>query len=178
MASNNNINHHRSITDINGSHPIPKKPKLSSSSFITASQIESEFSHHDTTVARINNGSFGSCPSSIISAQQQWQLNSSLQRSIIKDSVNAQNIDGISIVDDATTVAAIILQHIAWCFREEKFNKGNLSYYAYGAVKKFMEAWDRKHWKKTEHRSKREMMTTQKIEYYSKFIKKIKIIVF
>jgi hypothetical protein len=41
-----------------------------------------------------------------------------------------------------------------------------------------MEAWDRKHWKKTEHRSKREMMTTQKIEYYSKFIKKNKIIVF
>jgi hypothetical protein len=41
-----------------------------------------------------------------------------------------------------------------------------------------MEAWDRKHWKKTEHGSKREMMTTQKIEYYSKFIKKNKIIVF
>jgi selenocysteine lyase/cysteine desulfurase len=162
MASNNNnnINHHRSITNINGSHPIPKKPKLSSSSFITASEIESEFSHHDTTVARINNGSFGSCPSSILSAQQQWQLKYLRQpdqfyfnylkpainnsRSIIKDLVNAQHLDEISIVDNATTAAAIVLQHTAWCFREGKFNKGDvvvMLHYAYGAVKKSMEAY-------------------------------------
>ncbi|CAK8544514.1 unnamed protein product [Lathyrus sativus] len=159
MASHN---HHRSIPDINGSHPTPKKPKLSSpsSSAITVSEIESEFSHHDAAVARINNGSFGSCPSSVISAQQKWQLKYLRQpdhfyfnhlkpaidnsRSIIKGLVNAEHLDEISIVDNATTAAAIVLQHTAWCFREGKFDKGDIVvmlHYAYGSVKKSMEAY-------------------------------------
>ncbi|PRQ30389.1 hypothetical protein RchiOBHm_Chr5g0024111 [Rosa chinensis] len=44
-----------------------KKSKLF---FITPSEIIAEFSHHDPNVARINNGSFGSCPDSIIQAQR------------------------------------------------------------------------------------------------------------
>ncbi|CAI8615320.1 unnamed protein product [Vicia faba] len=159
MASNN---HRRSSPDTNGSHSISKKPKLSapSSSAITVSEIESEFSHHDGSVARINNGSFGSCPSSVISAQHKWQLKYLRQpdhfyfnhlkpaidnsRSIIKDLVNAQHLDEISIVDNATTAAAIVLQHTAWCFREGKFDKGDIVvmlHYAYGSVKKSMEAY-------------------------------------
>ncbi|KAJ1393304.1 Pyridoxal phosphate-dependent transferase, major domain [Sesbania bispinosa] len=153
MASNNHNN---------GCSHIPKKPKLSSSpsSFITPSEIQSEFSHHDPSVARINNGSFGCCPSSIIAAQQHWQLkylrqpdnfyfnhlkNGILQsRTIIKELVNAEHVDEISIVDNATTAASIVLQHAAWSFREGRFQKGDvvlMLHYAYGSVKKSMEAY-------------------------------------
>ncbi|KAK7337647.1 hypothetical protein VNO77_18232 [Canavalia gladiata] len=155
MASTNNHIH-----ETNGSD-IAKKPKLSSSAgVITPSEIESEFSHHDLSVARLNNGSFGCCPSSVIGAQQQWQLKYLRQpddfyfnhlqtgilqsRTIIKDLVNAQHVDEISIVDNATTAAAIVLQHTAWAFREGRFQNGDvvlMLHYAYGAVKKSMEAY-------------------------------------
>ncbi|KAF7805022.1 putative L-cysteine desulfhydrase, chloroplastic [Senna tora] len=152
MAAHDHLNGDNSI-----SH-IPKKPKLSS--FITQSELESEFSHHDPAVARINNGSFGSCPASVIAAQQQWQLKFLRQpdhfyfndlkkgilrsRTIIKEIVNADHVDEISIVDNATTAAAIVLQQIAWAFQEGKFQKGDVAvmlHYAYGAVKKSMEAY-------------------------------------
>ncbi|KAJ7977806.1 L-cysteine desulfhydrase [Quillaja saponaria] len=138
--------------------PIPKKPKISS--FITQSEIQSEFSHHDPAVARINNGSFGCCPASIIEAQQIWQLKFLRQpdhfyvnelkkgilrsRTIIKDLVHAEHVDEISIVDNATTAAAIVLQQTAWAFKEGKFEKGDVAvmlHYAYGSVKKSIEAY-------------------------------------
>ncbi|TKY61604.1 L-cysteine desulfhydrase [Spatholobus suberectus] len=143
----------------NGSH-IAKKPKLASSSLITPSEIESEFGHHDAAVARINNGSFGCCPASILAAQRRWQLRYLRQpdhfyfndlktgilrsRTLIRDLVNADHVDEISIVDNATTAAAIVLQHAAWNFREGTFRKGDvvlMLHYAYGAVKKSMEAY-------------------------------------
>ncbi|KAL0664466.1 hypothetical protein Bca4012_101304 [Brassica carinata] len=57
------------------SHPKKKgrDGKLRSSQS-SSSEIESEFSHHDPAFARINNGSSGSCPSSVIAAQRDWQL--------------------------------------------------------------------------------------------------------
>ncbi|KAF3518150.1 hypothetical protein DY000_02063319 [Brassica cretica] len=57
------------------SHPKKKgrDSKLRSSQS-SSSEIESEFSHHDPAFARINNGSSGSCPSSVIAAQRDWQL--------------------------------------------------------------------------------------------------------
>uniref|UniRef100_A0A2P2INY6 Uncharacterized protein MANES_08G107600 n=1 Tax=Rhizophora mucronata TaxID=61149 RepID=A0A2P2INY6_RHIMU len=138
---------------------VAKRPKLSSS-FLTPSQIQSEFSHHDPSVARINNGSFGSCPQSIISAQCHWQLQFLRQpdyfyfnhlkpsilrsRSLIKDLVNADHVDEISLVDNATTAAAIVLQHSAWSFSEGKFSKGDVAvmlHCAYGAIKKSVEAY-------------------------------------
>ena len=164
MASDNNSNnHHNYILDqnhLNGdsiSHTY-KKPKLSS--FISSSEIQSEFSHHDPSVARINNGSFGCCPASVIAAQQQWQLKFLRQpdnfyfnhlqkgilqsRTIIKELVNAEHVDEISIVDNATTAAAIVLQQAARAFHEGKFQKGDVAvmlHYAYGAVKKSIEAY-------------------------------------
>ncbi|KAI4301654.1 hypothetical protein L6164_034909 [Bauhinia variegata] len=136
----------------------PKKPKLYS--FITDSEIQSEFSHHDPAVARINNGSFGCCPASVIAAQQQWQLKFLRQpdhfyfnelkkgvlqsRAIIKELVNAEYVDEISIVDNATTAAAIVLQQTAWAFQQGKFQKGDvviMLHYAYGSVKKSIEAY-------------------------------------
>ncbi|GAU26864.1 hypothetical protein TSUD_02660 [Trifolium subterraneum] len=75
-------------------------------------------------------------------AQQQWQLKYLRQpdqfyfnylkpainnsRSIIQDLVNAQHLDEISIVNNATIVAVIVLQHTAWCFSEGKSNKGDV----------------------------------------------------
>ncbi|KAK9073781.1 hypothetical protein SSX86_006375 [Deinandra increscens subsp. villosa] len=122
--------------------------------------LRSEFSHHDPTVARINNGSFGSCPSSVIEAQQRYQLRFLQQpddfyynhlkpsilrsRQAIKTLINAGHVDEISIVDNATTGAAIVLQHVKWCFFQSKFNPGDTAvmlHYAYGAVKKSVEAY-------------------------------------
>lgn len=140
---------------------IPKKLKLSSPSpFITDSEIESEFSHHDPAVARLNNGAFGCCPASVISDQQQWHLKFLRQpddfflnhlqkgifqsRTIIKDLVNAQHVDEISIIDNASTASAIIFQQVSWAFHEGKFQKGDvviMLHYAYGSVKKAIEAY-------------------------------------
>ncbi|EEF50030.1 probable L-cysteine desulfhydrase, chloroplastic [Ricinus communis] len=136
-----------------------KKPKLSPA-VITESEIQSEFCHHDASVARINNGSFGSCPNSVISAQHDWQLQFLEQpdnfyfnklkpgilhsRSIIKTLINANHVDEVSLVDNATTAAAIVLQRIARSFSEGRFNKGDVAvmlHYAYGAVKKSVEAY-------------------------------------
>lgn len=134
-----------------------KKLKLS---LITEEEIRDEFSHHAADVARINNGSFGSCPATVIAAQRQWQLkflrqpddfyfnhlqpNILKSRQVIKDLVNADNVDEISIVDNATTAAAIVLQQVGRAFAEGKYNKGDsavMLHYAYGAVKKSVKAY-------------------------------------
>ncbi|KAG1327612.1 L-cysteine desulfhydrase [Cocos nucifera] len=142
--------------DTNG--PLPKRPRPSPP--ISAAEIRDEFSHHDPTVARINNGSFGSCPGSVLAAQLWWQrlflrqpddfyfnrLQPSILRSraLIKDLINADDIDEVSLVDNATTAAAIVLQHVSWSFTEGHFNKGDavvMLHYAYGAVKKSIQAY-------------------------------------
>lgn len=135
-----------------------KKPKLSS--FITQSQIQQEFAYHQPGVARINNGSFGSCPASIIAAQKRWQLKFLQQpddfffnqlptqiirsRTLIKDLINADDVSEVSIVDNATTAAAIVLQHVGWAFVEGRFDKGDavvMLHCAFQAVKKSIEAY-------------------------------------
>ncbi|KAF5454251.1 hypothetical protein F2P56_023930, partial [Juglans regia] len=159
--------HTMASNHLNGDSHIlhhPKKPKLSSTStstsLITPSEIQSEFCHHDPSVARINNGSFGCCPTSVIKAQQVLQLEFLRQpdyfyfnclkegilksRTVIKQLINARHVDEVSIVDNATTAAAIVLQRIAWAFTEGRFDKGDVAimlHYAYGAVKKSIEAY-------------------------------------
>lgn len=138
-------------------HPT-KKPKLSP--LITPSQIRSEFSHHDPHTARINNGSFGSCPGSVLAAQRCHQLHFLQQpdkfyfdhlkpsilrsRTVIKDLINADHVDEVSIVDNATTAASIVLQQIGRAFAEGRFDKGDAAvmlHYAYGAVKMSVQAY-------------------------------------
>ncbi|PRQ46986.1 putative isopenicillin-N epimerase [Rosa chinensis] len=154
MASSPDHNH--TLNGDSNTH-ASKKPKLS---FITPFEIAAEFSHHDPTVARINNGSFGSCPDSVLQAQRRWQLKYLSQpdhfyfnhlqagiihsRTLIKDLINADHVDEVSIVDNATTAAAIVLQQAAWGFSESKFEQGDavvMLHYAYGAVKKSIEAY-------------------------------------
>ncbi|CAN4124469.1 unnamed protein product [Withania somnifera] len=138
-----------------GHHPRENWPTFSTTKPITATEIAAEFSHHDLTIARINNGSFGSCPQSIISAQQQYQLQFLQQpdyfyfntlkssmlksRTVIQSLVNAADVKEISIVDNATTAASIVLQHVT-----RSFHPGDAAvilHYAYGSVKKAVYAY-------------------------------------
>ncbi|CAH9096052.1 unnamed protein product [Cuscuta epithymum] len=148
-------NHHE-----DGSH-LFKKPKLSAPrTFISESEILEEFAHHQQGIVRINNGSFGSCPASIIAAQKRWQLRfleqpddfffNHLQkrilhsRNLIKTLINADHVDEVSLVDNATTGAAIVLQHVGWAFAEGRFQKGDavvMLHCAFQAVKKSIEAY-------------------------------------
>ncbi|PIN11891.1 Cysteine desulfurase NFS1 [Handroanthus impetiginosus] len=149
----------RAATNGDNRH-VSKKLKLS---FINESQIREEFAHHQPGIARINNGSFGSCPASIIAAQKSWQLRFLRQpddfffnhlqrqithsRTIIKDLINADHVDEVSIVDNATTAAAIVLQNVGWAFAEGRFHKGDavvMLHCAFQAVKKSIEAYFRK----------------------------------
>ncbi|PSS00345.1 L-cysteine desulfhydrase [Actinidia chinensis var. chinensis] len=140
--------------DTHASHHLDRKPLISDA------ELRFEFAHHDPAVARVNNGSFGSCPASIIAAQQRWQLQVLRQpddfylnrlrpgilhtRTVIKGLINAGDVDEISIVDNATAAAAIVLQQAGWAFAEGRFNQGDAAVmlcHAYGAVKKSVEAY-------------------------------------
>nr|XP_043622910.1 probable L-cysteine desulfhydrase, chloroplastic [Erigeron canadensis] len=158
MASTNPHHHHQ----LNGTTTTidPNNPSSHNKTKNNNIDISAEFAHHDPTIARINNGSFGSCPNSIIQSQHHYQLQFLQQpddfyfnhlkpsilrsRQSIKTLINANHVDEISIVDNATTAAAIVLQHVKWSFFESKFNPGDTAvmlHYAYGAVKKSVEAY-------------------------------------
>ena len=65
-------------------------------------------------------------------------------RTLIKDLVNADHDDEISLVSNATTAAVIVLQQVAWTFAEGQFQRGNavvMLHYTYGAVKKSIHAY-------------------------------------
>uniref|UniRef100_A0A0E0JHB8 Aminotransferase class V domain-containing protein n=1 Tax=Oryza punctata TaxID=4537 RepID=A0A0E0JHB8_ORYPU len=139
------------------SYPPPaKRPR----SVISAAQIRAEFEHHEAGVARVNNGSFGCCPSSVLDAQARWQrlfiaqpddfyfhaLQAGVRRSraAVAGLINAGDVSEVSLVDNATTAAAIVLQHAAWSFAEGRFARGDavlMLHYAYGAVKKSIHAY-------------------------------------
>lgn len=127
---------------------------------ITDVEILNEFAHHKPGVARINNGSFGSCPASIIAAQKQWQLlflrqpdefyfnhlQSGLlsSRRKVQALINASDVDEVSLVDNVTTAVAIVLQKVSWAFSEGIYSRGDavvMLHHAYGAVKKSIQAY-------------------------------------
>ncbi|KAK2992695.1 hypothetical protein RJ640_025198, partial [Escallonia rubra] len=65
-------------------------------------------------------------------------------RTLIKHIINADDVDEVSIVDNATIAAAIVLQHVGWAFTEGLFQKGDaviVLHYAFQAVKKSIEAY-------------------------------------
>ncbi|KAL7157548.1 hypothetical protein ABFS83_02G084600 [Erythranthe nasuta] len=146
---------HRNGTTAADQNPIPEPNNP-----ITPSELRSEFSHHDPTIARINNGSFGCCPATIIAAQRRHQLLFLRQpddyyfntlkpsvlrtRLLIQTLINADHVDEISVVDNATTAAAIVLQHTTWSFFSSAFLPGDaviMLHHAYGAVKKSAHAY-------------------------------------
>ncbi|KAL5228205.1 hypothetical protein ABZP36_016470 [Zizania latifolia] len=141
----------------NGPSPPPaKRPRA----VISAAQISAEFEHHEAGVARVNNGSFGCCPASVLDAQARWQrvfisqpddfyfhslqLGLLRSRAAVAALVNAGDVSEVSLIDNATTAAAIVLQHAAWSFAEGRFARGDavlMLHYAYGAVKKSIHAY-------------------------------------
>lgn len=159
----------RAVDDLDGyCHPgnnIPGGPRVLKKAKIREEDeyeglIRREFGHHEKGVARINNGSFGSCPSSVLSAQAKWQrlflqqpdsfFHGALQkglsqsRQMICTLVNAAHGEEISLVDNVTTAVAVVLQQVAWGFTEGKFEKGDavlMLHFAYGAVKKAIQAY-------------------------------------
>ncbi|CAN1860122.1 L-cysteine desulfhydrase [Linum perenne] len=162
---NGDSNHHLA-------NPIKKKPRLlphtrpttdSSPSSSSSPLIAEEFAHHEPDVARINNGSFGSCPGSVLASQRDWQLKFLRQpddfyfntlrkgilrsRTLVKELVNADDVEEVSLIDNATTGAAIVLQQIGRAFAEGRFDKNDavlMFHCAFQAVKKSMEAYVRR----------------------------------
>ncbi|WOL10502.1 hypothetical protein Cni_G19259 [Canna indica] len=139
---------------------LPAKRRRSAPTSISAAEIAKDFAHHDPAVARINNGSFGCCPASVLASQLQWQqlflrqpdefyfnrLQPGLlySRTLVKELINAADLDEVSLVDNATTAAAIVMQQASWAFAEGAFRKGDavvMLHYAYGAVKKSIHAY-------------------------------------
>ncbi|GKU90485.1 hypothetical protein SLEP1_g4474 [Rubroshorea leprosula] len=140
-------------------HRILKRPRVTPR-FLSESEIREEFSHHQSGVARINNGSYGSCPGSVLADQRRWQLRFLQQpddfcfntlrkgilasRTLIKDLINADHVDEVSLVDNATTAAAIVLQQIGRGFAEGKFQKDDtvlMLHCAFQAVKQSIQAY-------------------------------------
>ncbi|KAG2697848.1 hypothetical protein I3843_07G123800 [Carya illinoinensis] len=138
-----------------GNGTTTKKPRLSG--FITDSEVQSEFSHHEAGVARINNGSFGCCPGSVLAAQRSWQLcflqqpdhfyfsvlrpNLLRSRALVQTLINADHIDEVSLVDNATTAAAIVLQQIGRRFSHHQNDAVVMFSCAFPAVKKSIQAY-------------------------------------
>ncbi|KAJ8748668.1 hypothetical protein K2173_008113 [Erythroxylum novogranatense] len=139
-------------------HHASKKRRFAP--FLTEADIREEFSHHKADFARINNGSFGSCPRSVLEAQRKWQQKFLQQpddfyfntlrpgilrsRTVIKDLINADDVDEVSLVDNATTAAAIIMQQIGRRFADGSFARNDgvvMLHCAYVAVKKSIQAY-------------------------------------
>jgi len=122
--------------------------------------IRREFGHHEQGVSRLNNGSFGTCPASVLDSQAKWArlflqqpdsfyfgpLQEGLlqSRKTVAELINAAHVDEVSLVDNATTAVAVVLQQVAWAFMENSFQRGDailMLHYAYGAVKKAIQAY-------------------------------------
>lgn len=142
----------------NGDH-VTKKPKLAHSSISDPEfLLRTEFSHHEPGMARINNGSFGCCPESVIKAQRSWQfrflqqpdhfyfstLRPSLanSRALVKSLINAAELDEVSLVDNATTAAAIVLQQVGRRLPHQHQNDTVIMFHcAFPAIKKSIQAY-------------------------------------
>ncbi|CAN6453141.1 unnamed protein product [Victoria cruziana] len=144
-----------------GNHDGPKKKqRVCQKSQGLSEIVRQEFGHHDPNFARVNNGSFGCCPASVLAALRWWHyqflsqpdrfyhgpLQDGLRRSreAVASLVNASHPDEIALVDNATTAAAIVLHHIARSFSDGTFPKGDsviMLHYAYGAVKQSVHAY-------------------------------------
>ncbi|GMN52190.1 hypothetical protein TIFTF001_021330 [Ficus carica] len=112
-----------------GDEDQTKKKSRPINSIISWTEIREEFSHHHPSVARLNNGSFGCCPASVLAAHRSFHLRflrhpdafnlHSLpfallrSRTLLKHLIHADHLDEIALVDNATTAAALVLHHIS-----------------------------------------------------------------
>lgn len=125
--------------------PPPPRPPLS---------IESEFAHHKPGLARLNNGSFGSCPKSVLAAQEAasslWlrqpdecyfgPLEQGVHRARqeVADMIRAP-VEEVFLLENVTAAASMVAVDVMWGFAEGRYNKGDSILtlnFTYGALKK------------------------------------------
>lgn len=116
--------------------------------------IAHEFAHHKHGMARLNNGSFGSCPQSVLAAQSAWSqlwlrqpdefyfgpLEEGLRaaRLAVANVIHAP-VEEVVLVENVTAVASMVALDVMWAFVEGRYNKGDsilMLNFTYGAVKK------------------------------------------
>nr|XP_024378854.1 L-cysteine desulfhydrase-like [Physcomitrium patens] len=121
--------------------------------------IEEEFSHHKPGLARLNNGSFGSCPQSVLAAQENcsrcWlrqpdksyfgPLEEGLYRARkeVADLVNAP-VEEVFLLENVTAAASMVALDVMWAFAEGRYKKGDsilMLNFTYGALKKSFQAY-------------------------------------
>ncbi|KAL3700617.1 hypothetical protein R1sor_018639 [Riccia sorocarpa] len=138
--------------------PSGKEPELDEFQHLKISGdvtcTEREFDHHEPGVARLNHGSFGSCPASVQIAQAEWREKWFKQpdhfiyhlledgildsRRTIAKVINCPNLHEVLLVDNVTTAASTVAQDLVWGFLEGRYQKGDaivLLNFAYGAIK-------------------------------------------
>ncbi len=120
--------------------------------------VAREFSHHEPGVARLNNGSFGSPPQSVLSNQamwaQQWlqhpdafcweplEKGFAAARQQLADLIHSPSVNEIVLLENATTGAGVVALDVMWSFLERRYEKGDsilMFNSAYGAIKKVFE---------------------------------------
>ncbi len=116
--------------------------------------IAREFSHHLPGMARLNNGSYGSCPRTVLEVQASWSqrwleqpdkfyfgpLEEGLlvARTEIARLIHAP-VEEVVVLENVTAAASMIALDVMWAFAEGRFKQGDsilMLNCAYGAVKK------------------------------------------
>ncbi|CAM6129937.1 unnamed protein product [Calypogeia fissa] len=120
---------------------------------------ETEFDHHQKGVARLNNGSFGTCPKSVLLRQEQWMqqwlaqpddmyfgpLDKGLleSRKVVAAHVNCP-VEQLVLLDNVTVAANVVAMDVMWSFIQGHFQRRDcilLSNFTYGALKTTFEAY-------------------------------------
>jgi hypothetical protein len=105
-------------------------------------------------LARLNNGSFGSCPKSVLAAQAAWSrwwlrqpdecyfgpLETQLYRARgeVAKLIHAP-VEEVFLLENVTASASIVALDVMWSFAEGRYRKGDSIFmlnFTYGAVKK------------------------------------------
>jgi len=116
--------------------------------------VEAEFAHHKAGLARLNNGSFGSCPKSVLAAQAAWcqswlrqpdecyfgPLEKQLHRARreVASLIHAP-VEEVFLLENVTASASMVALDVMWALAEGRYCKGDSILtlnFTYGAVKK------------------------------------------
>jgi hypothetical protein len=146
--------HEGGARDAGESHAAPQDDDAQPRGLNQALSIEEEFAHHKPGLARLNNGSFGSCPKSVLTAQNAWSqwwlrqpdecyfgpLKQALHRSRqeVARLIHAP-VEEVFLLENVTAAASMVALDVMWAFTEGRYRKGDSILtlnFTYGAVKK------------------------------------------